>query len=378
VLSSWPGYTDAFGDNFEASLPGRWASMPYAGAAWGRTTSASVSGSNSAADSPLGNYSANTNTWLDYVGAPIDLRGKIGCRLGYALRLDTQTGDGFVVGASTTGSDFDVVDGWTGTTFGSFFPLSSDISGYDGVASFYPTLGLVANSDANVGDGAYVDDFSVACLAAGGEDYQELAGTSMATPHVAGVAALVWAAHPAYSAAQVKAAILANVDQRAGLGGKVVSGGRLNACKALGGCGGVAPPTPSPPSPPPPPPPPPLPPPPPSSPPLVTCITPNVVGQKVIDARGMIAAAHCAVGAVTRRTSKTVPFGRVISQSVGRGTQLPLGSAINLVGSLGRPKKPPAKKVTLCYRHHTIKVTKAKAKKLLKHGAKRGACKKKR
>jgi hypothetical protein len=40
-----------------------------------------------------------------------------------------------------------------------------------------------------------------------------------------------------------------------------------------------------------------------------------------------------------------------------------------------RAKKPPAK-VTLCYRHHTVRVTKAVAKKLRKHGAKRGACKK--
>jgi hypothetical protein len=38
--------------------------------------------------------------------------------------------------------------------------------------------------------------------------------------------------------------------------------------------------------------------------------------------------------------------------------------------------KPPAKKVTLCYRHHTVKVTKQKAKSLRKHGAKPGACKK--
>jgi hypothetical protein len=34
--------------------------------------------------------------------------------------------------------------------------------------------------------------------------------------------------------------------------------------------------------------------------------------------------------------------------------------------------------VTLCFRHHTVHVTKAKAKTLRKHGAKLGACKKKR
>ena len=46
----------------------------------------------------------------------------------------------------------------------------------------------------------------------------------MATPHVSGAAALVWAANPALSSGQVKALLMSSVDPVAGLGGLCVSG----------------------------------------------------------------------------------------------------------------------------------------------------------
>src|SRR5215212_1413102 len=67
-----------------------------------------------------------------------------------------------------------------------------------------------------------------------GSGYTSLSGTSMATPHVAGAAALVLAKTPALTTAQVKTTILANVDPIASLAGKTITGGRLNVAKALG------------------------------------------------------------------------------------------------------------------------------------------------
>ena len=58
-------------------------------------------------------------------------------------------------------------------------------------------------------------------------------GTSMATPHVAGVAALIAAQFPGISAADIKCRILQNVDPIPALAGITVTGGRLNAFKAL-------------------------------------------------------------------------------------------------------------------------------------------------
>jgi subtilisin family serine protease len=65
-------------------------------------------------------------------------------------------------------------------------------------------------------------------------------GTSMATPHVAGVAALIAAQYPGISAADIKCRILQNVDPIPALAGITVTGGRLNAFKALNAPSGCA------------------------------------------------------------------------------------------------------------------------------------------
>ncbi len=66
-----------------------------------------------------------------------------------------------------------------------------------------------------------------------GNAYGFYSGTSMATPHVAGAAALIWAGTPSYDATQVKALILSSVDPVAVLQNTTVTGGRLNVANAL-------------------------------------------------------------------------------------------------------------------------------------------------
>lgn len=65
-------------------------------------------------------------------------------------------------------------------------------------------------------------------------EFREASGTSMATPVVAGVAALVLAKNPGMSVEDLKKQLLNSVDKLPGLKGKVVSGGRINAAKAVG------------------------------------------------------------------------------------------------------------------------------------------------
>ncbi|HYW49208.1 MAG TPA: S8 family peptidase, partial [Gemmatimonadaceae bacterium] len=58
--------------------------------------------------------------------------------------------------------------------------------------------------------------------------YASYSGTSMATPHVSGAAALYAAYHPGSTAETIKAAILNSAVGTSSLAGKVVTGGRLN------------------------------------------------------------------------------------------------------------------------------------------------------
>ena len=66
--------------------------------------------------------------------------------------------------------------------------------------------------------------------------YGYLSGGSMASPQVAGAAALILSVQPSLSAAELKTDIVTNVDPLPSLSGKVISGGRLDVCKALPGC----------------------------------------------------------------------------------------------------------------------------------------------
>jgi subtilisin family serine protease len=66
--------------------------------------------------------------------------------------------------------------------------------------------------------------------------FASFSGTSMATPHVSGAAALVLSRCSSLTTAQLKANLMNNVDPVSSLAGRTVTGGRLNVDRAIRAC----------------------------------------------------------------------------------------------------------------------------------------------
>ncbi len=67
--------------------------------------------------------------------------------------------------------------------------------------------------------------------------YCSLDGTSMAAPMVSGAAVLAVAAQPVITVSALRSLLVGAVDRETALSGKVKSGGRLDVCKVVPGCG---------------------------------------------------------------------------------------------------------------------------------------------
>ncbi|MDH2428384.1 S8 family peptidase [Sphaerisporangium sp. TRM90804] len=85
-----------------------------------------------------------------------------------------------------------------------------------------PGVGIVAARAAGTSAGFPVDD-----------SHTEMSGTSMATPHVSGAAAIVAGQHPDWKAAQIKAALMASTAPGDELGAYVQGSGRVDVARAV-------------------------------------------------------------------------------------------------------------------------------------------------
>jgi len=66
-----------------------------------------------------------------------------------------------------------------------------------------------------------------------GNGFATMSGTSMACPHVAGAAALLWSKNPSWDYKKVKETLMNTVDPISALQGKTITGGRINVMSAI-------------------------------------------------------------------------------------------------------------------------------------------------
>ena len=229
VFRAVPGFPDGF-EGRSSAFDNRWGRRTGS-PSWDRTKAKDRGGNHSLTDSPGGRYPNNARTSIRRL-RPFNLGGRVGCGLDYDLWLQSQRRrDGILI---DLGKPFKLLQAWSGSTGGRFFHLFEDMSDkYDGDRRVFLRFRFLSNRSVRR-DGAYLDNVRVTCLARTGSAFANFSGTSMASPHVAGVAALVLTQDPTMTVSAVKDAILDGVDVIGRLATHVQTSGRLNAAKALG------------------------------------------------------------------------------------------------------------------------------------------------
>lgn len=184
-----------------------------------------------------GDYHENEESYLQ-TRDPIDAADCRGLHIQFRTRHLLEADRDFVyLEGSTDGVNFSADFSVTGALTG-FSPGIESLNawgGEDGIGpEFYLRFRLASNEAVNF-DGAYIDDIHLTGIrwVFTGDEYGYKSGTSMAVPVASGVAGLVWSHRPELTHLEVKQRLIAAADPHESLAGRVVSGGRLNAEKAL-------------------------------------------------------------------------------------------------------------------------------------------------
>jgi hypothetical protein len=223
------------GENFEADDFGsKWT--PGAEGGFGRTSEPPL-GSFGVSDSPEeATPVANSTRESELTAAFTVPAGYSGCQFSGRRFVSLGPGATFAQEILKEGSATPLFKSEPGSTSGSVMvPFETvAIAGAPG-SNVKIRFRFKAGSAPEEGNGVWLDDLSFKCEqpTSAAPAYAFMQGTSMAAPQVSGTAALLFSFKPAASVTAVRNALLAGADPVLSLVGKSVTGGRLDAAKAL-------------------------------------------------------------------------------------------------------------------------------------------------
>ncbi|MEW5838559.1 MAG: S8 family serine peptidase [Pseudomonadota bacterium] len=141
-----------------------------------------------------------------------------------AINASMAQGALFVAAAGNDASDVDLHP---------HYPSSYDVDNIVsvGASTMHETLAGFSNYGCAQVDLVAPGDSILSTVPGNGYEYKS--GTSMATPHVAGAAALLWAQNPNFTWRNVKAALLNGADVKSDYASKAMTSGRLNLNSAM-------------------------------------------------------------------------------------------------------------------------------------------------
>lgn len=245
-------------DNVTApALPSRWSGGGSQGA-WVSSTAYKISDTNALTHVSTGaTYSLNDNCHI--TSPSIDLSTHEGAVLTFYAYGKSEANDDLVVETAAGQTGPWTIQPMTGNghynlltlagidTNGEWFRMRVNLKTLEGLNQAYIRFRFTDNGDSNQAMGWFIDDITITAHdnTYNANSFAYLTGTSMATPHVTGIAALIKSRNPAFTNIDIIDAIFRGAEAKPSLSGKVATGGRVNAYQALLAADGIPLPQPS-------------------------------------------------------------------------------------------------------------------------------------